>query len=88
MKRQNKAEAMLAICIDNTDYEMSLERRKVYPVLPDSDAAQHNYVRVIDETGEEYLFPSSRFVLVTVTPDVERAVLAQTQALADQTAAN
>jgi hypothetical protein len=88
MKSKNTAEAMLAICIDNTDYEMSIERRKVYPVLPDEEATQHNYVRVIDETGEDYLFPASRFVLINVTPDVERAVLAQPQALADQTAAN
>ncbi|HKP73566.1 MAG TPA: hypothetical protein VJT82_11550 [Pyrinomonadaceae bacterium] len=69
--------SMLAICIDNSDYEMSLERRKVYPVLPDEDAAEHDYVRVIDETGEDYLFPASRFVLVPVTRDVEEAVLAE-----------
>ena len=70
--------SMIAICIDNTDYEMSLERRKVYPVLPDAAAAESNYVRVIDETGEDYLFPASRFILVPVTPDVEAAVLAET----------
>ena len=69
--------SMIAICIDNTDYEMSLERRKVYPLLPDADAAQSNYVRVIDETGEDYLFPASRFILVPVTRDVEAAVLAE-----------
>jgi hypothetical protein len=70
--------SMIAICIDNTDYEMSLERRKVYPVLPDADAAESNYIRVIDETGEDYLFPASRFILVPVTRDVEAAVLAET----------
>ena len=70
--------SMIAICIDNTDYEMSLERRKVYQVLPDVDAAGSNYVRVIDETGEDYLFPASRFILVPVTRDVEAAVLAET----------
>jgi hypothetical protein len=70
--------SMIAICIDNTDYEMSLERRKVYPVLPDADAAESNYVRVIDETGEDYLFPASRFILIPVTRDVEAAVLAET----------
>ena len=74
------AGSMIAICIDNTDYELSLERRKVYPVLPDEDAAQHNYVRVIDETGEDYLFPASRFVLLPVPRDVEEAVLAETRA--------
>jgi hypothetical protein len=70
--------SMIAICIDNTDYEMSLERRKVYPVLPDADAAQSNYVRVIDETSEDYLFPASRFILVPFTRDLEAAVLAET----------
>lgn len=77
MERED-ADSMIAICIDNTGYEMSLERRKVYPVLPDQDAAQHNYVRVIDETGEDYLFPASRFIFVPVTRDVEAAVLAET----------
>jgi hypothetical protein len=69
--------SMLAICVDNTGYEMSLERRKVYPVLPDESADRSNYVRVIDETGEDYLFPASRFVLIPVTREVEEAVLAE-----------
>ena len=56
---------------------MSLERRKVYPVLPDESAARSNYVRVVDETGEDYLFPASRFVLIPVTREVEEAVLAE-----------
>jgi hypothetical protein len=68
---------LLAICVDNTGYEMSLERRKVYPLLPDESAALSNYVRVVDETGEDYLFPASRFVLIPVTREVEEAVLAE-----------
>lgn len=55
---------------------MSLEIRKVYPVLPDTNAAQDNYIRVIDETGEDYLFPASRFVLIEVPREVEKAVKA------------
>ena len=66
----------IAICVDNTDYELSLERRKVYPVLPDTDAERDDYVRIIDETGEDYLFPASRFVFLTVTTEIEEAVLA------------
>ncbi|MDQ1559196.1 MAG: hypothetical protein QOG00_3587 [Pyrinomonadaceae bacterium] len=77
MKQQDTG-SLIAICIDNTDYEMSLERRKVYPVLPDDSAARSDYVRVIDETGEDYLFPASLFILVPVTRDVEAAVLAGT----------
>ncbi len=78
MEREETLDSMIAICIDNTGYEMSLERRKVYRVLPDQNAAEHNYIRVIDETGEDYLFPVSRFILVPVTHDVEAAVLAET----------
>jgi len=67
----------IAICIDKTDYEMSLERRKVYPILQDADAERDDYVRIIDETGEDYLFPASRFVFLTVPTEIERAVLAE-----------
>jgi hypothetical protein len=79
MARQ-KTEPTLAICIDNSDYELSLERRKVYAVLPDAEAAKHHYVRVIDETGEDYLFPASRFVLLNLPREVQAAVLADAQA--------
>jgi hypothetical protein len=76
MKSQ-KTGSKLAICVDNSGYEMSLERRKVYPVLPDESAAKSNFVRVVDETGEDYLFPADRFVLINVTREVEEAVLAE-----------
>lgn len=50
------------LCIDNTDYEESLERLKLYQVLPDEHAEQHGMVRVIDEDQEDYLFERSRFL--------------------------
>jgi len=75
--KPEETSSTLAVCVDNTGYEMSLERRKVYPVLPDESAARSNYVRVVDETGEDYLFPASRFVLIPVTREVEEAVLAE-----------
>jgi hypothetical protein len=74
---ENDPQHRLAICVDNTDYEMSLERRKVYPVLPDSEAERDDYVRIIDETGEDYLFPASRSVFLTVPTEIEEAVLAR-----------
>ena len=77
MKRPKNNEKLIAICVDNSDYEMSLQRRKVYPVLPDADAEKDDYVRVIDETGEDYLFPASRFVFLTVPRRIEEAVLAE-----------
>lgn len=77
MKRRESSEVLIAICVDNKDYELSLERRKVYHVIPDKDAEQDDYVRIVDETGEDYLFPVSRFVLLAVPRDVEEAVLAE-----------
>jgi hypothetical protein len=77
MKEEKKLEHLIAICIDNSDYEMSLERRKVYPVLPDADAERDNYVRIVDETGEDYLFPASRFVFLSVPVEIQEAVLAR-----------
>ena len=61
-----------AICIHNGEYAGTLELRKVYEILEDSLAAQRNYVRVIDESGEDYLYPASWFVSVAVPEDVEQ----------------
>jgi hypothetical protein len=52
------------ICVSNRGYEASLEIRKVYEVLPDKTAEQHNQLRVIDESGEDYLFPKDDFAAV------------------------
>jgi hypothetical protein len=77
MREQDDPNHRIAICVDNTDYEMSLERRKVYPISPDPEAERDDYVRIIDESGEDYLFPASRFVFLTVPTEVEEAVLAK-----------
>ena len=61
-----------AICINNQEYLASLEVRKVYQVLPDPDAEAHGYLRVIDESGEDYLFAANRFVTIEVPPEVQR----------------
>ena len=65
----------LAICIRNDGYPASLERRKLYQVMPDAFAAQHGQLRVVDESGEDYLYPQHFFVLVQLPQAVERAVL-------------
>ena len=52
-----------AICIHNGEYAGTLELRKLYEVIEDSSADAHNYLRVIDESGEDYLYPKSWFVL-------------------------
>lgn len=65
-----------AVCIRNDGYDVSLEPRKIYEVLPDRDAVEHDQIRVIDESGEDYLYPASFFALIVLTQPVRRAVLA------------
>ena len=65
-----------AVCLKNDGYEVCLERRKIYQVLPDPDAAKHKQVRVIDESGEDYLYPQSFFAPIELPQPIRRAVLA------------
>jgi hypothetical protein len=65
-----------AVCLKNDGYEVSLERRKIYQVLPDPDAAKHKQVRVIDESGDDYLYPQSFFAPIELPQPIRRAVLA------------
>ncbi|HVR41505.1 MAG TPA: hypothetical protein VMU84_20590 [Thermoanaerobaculia bacterium] len=60
-----------AICVHNGEYAGTLELRKVYELLEDAAAAARDYVRVIDESGEDYLYPRSWFVPVSVPANVE-----------------
>jgi hypothetical protein len=69
MSKKNPPQFLL--CVKNKDYPASLEVRKVYQRLPDADAAAHHYVRVIDESGEDYLYPEDYFVPV----ELPRAVV-------------
>jgi hypothetical protein len=62
-------EKEFAVCVDNSDYPTALEVRKVYQLLPDPAAQSHSYVRVIDESGEDYLYPSRMFLRVRVKPE-------------------
>jgi hypothetical protein len=52
------------LCVDNEGYEASLEVRKLYERIPDKEADRHNQVRIIDESGEDYLYPSKFFASV------------------------
>jgi hypothetical protein len=60
--------------VENAGYEASLEKRKLYRLLPDADAAKHNQLRVIDESGEDYLFPAHFFLAISLTKDIKRAL--------------
>lgn len=64
------------LCVRNKDYPASLELRKVYQLLPDDRAAKHRQVRVVDESGEDYLYPEEYFVPIKLPPVAEKAVLA------------
>ena len=63
-------EKKFAICIDNSSYPVSLELHKVYRVIPDDAAAKDGDLRVIDESGEDYLFSAQRFLLVDFPVDI------------------
>ena len=71
---QVKREAEFVICVGNRGYVASLELRKIYQVIPDKAAAELNQVRIIDESGEDYLYPADFFVPVQLPQAVERAV--------------
>ena len=66
----------LLICIDNEGYEASLERRKIYAALRDAAAEKRGHVRVIDESGEDYLYPKEMFLPVDLPLATRKAVLA------------
>ena len=71
------SEKQFVVCLKNKGYEVSLERRKIYQVLPDADAAKHGLVRVVDESGEDYLYPKGFFVAIELPQPIRRAVLAE-----------
>ncbi len=67
--------ARFAVCIRNTGYDASLERNKIYVVLPDENAEREGELRVVDESGEDYLFAADRFVAVDVPAAVRASLL-------------
>ena len=68
-------EHRFVICIANDDYPASLEKRKIYETLPDADAARHGQLRVLDESGEDYLYPREYFVQVKLPKATEEALV-------------
>ncbi len=75
MQHPETMRPLFAVCINNAEYPASLERHKIYQVLPDEDAARDGDMRVIDESGEDYLYPASCFVVIDVPQAVEQAIL-------------
>jgi hypothetical protein len=66
----------LVVCIDNSGYEASLERRKIYVALRDPTAERHGLLRVIDESGDDYLYPKTFFREIELPQAARKAVLA------------
>ncbi len=62
------------VCINNTDYSASLEIRKIYQVVPDSQANNHHQIRIIDESGEDYLYPSDYFMALELSEPLQQAL--------------
>ena len=71
-------EARFVLCVQNKDYPASLELRKVYRLLGDEQASKHHQLRVIDEFGEDYLYPEEYFVPIKLPQAAEKAVLRAT----------
>jgi len=75
MKQSKNNTQKFVVCINNKDYPASLELHKIYRVLLDEDAASDGDLRVVDESGEDYLYPAKRFVPIAVPEAVQKSFL-------------
>ena len=78
MTKRKELATKFAICIQSDDADM-LTPRMIYQVLPDESAAKSNYIRVIDNEGEDYLYPADYFISIDFPREVERALLRASQ---------
>jgi hypothetical protein len=72
--KKHKAD-QLVVCVDNDGYPASLETRKIYVTLGDAGAAKHGMLRIVDESGSDYLYPQALFRSIELPPAVKEAVL-------------
>lgn len=75
MKNTKNIEPKFAVCTNNSEYPASLELHKTYRILPDEDADREGDVRIIDESGEDYLYPAEWFVPIDIPEEVEACLL-------------
>ncbi|MCP9448309.1 MAG: hypothetical protein NNA22_12170 [Nitrospira sp.] len=73
--RRKQADQRFVLCVRNDDCD-DLEKRKVYRVLRDPKAEKEGYLRVIDESGDDYLYPTSYFVRIELPQEAEQAIAA------------
>lgn len=74
MKSQ-KEEPQFVVCINNAEYPASLELHKIYRVIPDEEAAEDGDIRVVDESGEDYLYSANWFVAVKLPQAIQESLL-------------
>jgi hypothetical protein len=72
MMKQDNSKTQFVVCINNEGYAAALELRKIYQVLTDEHAAEHQLIRVIDESGEDYLYPEDYFVSIELSQTLEQ----------------
>ena len=68
------ARAKYVVCVENADYPVSLELHKIYCTLPDDDALANGDLRIVDESGEDYLFPAAAFVAISLPERVRSSL--------------
>lgn len=78
MSKTSGLKRHLVVCVKNDGFEVSLECRKIYVAIEDVAASARKLIRVIDESGEDYLYPHKLFLGLTLPPTVRRAVLTST----------
>ena len=75
-KSRKSRTTQFAVCVDNRGYPASLELHKIYRIIPDPQAAKDDLIRLIDESGEDYLYHKSYFLFVDFPPAVKKRILA------------
>jgi hypothetical protein len=75
---RNGTDPRYVLCVSNEGYEASLVVRRVYEQVPDAEAEQHKMIRVIDESGEDYLFPDELFAPIRISRAVSRRLASAT----------
>ena len=75
MKRSTKSKPRFAVCIKNKGYEASLDIGKLYRVIPDPEAEKRGYLRIVDESGEDYLYPADWFAALELPRRVKSSLL-------------
>jgi hypothetical protein len=76
IKTMSEHKKHFAICVDNSDYGASLILKKIYEIIPDELGANDDLLRIVDESGEDYLYHKSHFIVVEFPIEVEHALLA------------